>query len=644
MKKKLFSPFVLFCFMASVQAQKYDENFELLKNTYPEERVIDMVDFKTIEISLDKEKLHITQSYNQEKLYLDERAKAATEDYLQYNNFVEIANIKAASHTFESGKYRKNIVKEFNHKDVLSGSFYDDVKQIDFVYPNLGTASKTELRYDEIIKNPRFINPVYLGKFNPILHKKVEFVVDEQVEISFKSFNTENFDIRFTTDTKRNKKIYTWEAKNIPAFKYENSSSNAKEILPHIVPIINAYTVDNQRIEVLGEVAQLYNWYYSMVKDINVQPISPALKEKAIELTKDKKTELEKVNAIYTWVQQEVKYIAFEYDLGGFIPREANDVFQKRYGDCKDNSSLIQVMLAAVGIKSYLTWVGTRKLPYTYEELPTPHTDNHMITSYQDAAGNTYYLDATGRYHTPSIPTSFIQGKEVLIGFNEKDFMIKKVEFVPPSINYYKEVTSLQLEDANVKGNSSLQLNGYPKIELFYQLEEIKNKDLQSFYRNRFQKDNSRFVLTQFEEKNKFSYEEAFELAYDFEIPEYAKKVGDELYLNLNLNNPLISFKTNQEFVYDIEIENKESYAFENRLKIPSYYEVTYVPESKVFSNPFFDASIDYQVVGNELVYTHSLTIHFIRLNAQEQKEVNAAIEEVQKEFRELIILKKTAP
>ena len=55
----------------------------------------------------------------------------------------------------------------------------------------------------------------------------------------------------------------------------------------------------------------------------------------------DKETELEKVKAIYYWAQKNVKYVAFEYALGGFVPRDANDIYSKKYGDCKDNSSIM---------------------------------------------------------------------------------------------------------------------------------------------------------------------------------------------------------------------------------------------------------------------------------------------------------------
>ena len=73
----------------------------------------------------------------------------------------------------------------------------------------------------------------------------------------------------------------------------------------------------------------LYSWYYSLVENINKEETDPALIKLVEELTKGKESDIEKVKAIYYWTQQNIKYIAFEYALGGFIPREANEVFQK---------------------------------------------------------------------------------------------------------------------------------------------------------------------------------------------------------------------------------------------------------------------------------------------------------------------------
>ena len=65
------------------------------------------------------------------------------------------------------------------------------------------------------------------------------------------------------------------------------------------------------------------------------------------------RTEPEKVARIYYWVQDHVRYIAFENGLRGFIPHDAGRVYASRYGDCKDMANLLHEMLRMAGVKSY---------------------------------------------------------------------------------------------------------------------------------------------------------------------------------------------------------------------------------------------------------------------------------------------------
>ena len=49
-------------------------------------------------------------------------------------------------------------------------------------------------------------------------------------------------------------------------------------------------------------------------------------------------------------LQNNINYVAFEDGLGGFIPRGAASVCDKRYGDCKDKSLLLVTLLRDEGL------------------------------------------------------------------------------------------------------------------------------------------------------------------------------------------------------------------------------------------------------------------------------------------------------
>lgn len=639
-KMRLLLP-LFFVLTLNSLAQESSE-FNLYKNLYPNSNSVRLNQKTTVTISLNANDLNITQEFLEEDLYLDESANYNSKKALYFSSFFELEKVEASSFSFVDGKYKEIEVTDFKEKDEFNQSFYDDSKSLNFIFPNLKKGSKSILKYKENVKNPRFLSPFYFGDLYPIVNNKVTIITDKNIDIIFKEFNTENLDISFKKEEKKNTITYSWEVKNIDEYKYEENAPTFKKVLPHIVPIITSYKSNNTNTNLANKVSDLYQWYYSLVKDINKEPADENLVKLVKELTADKPTELEKVKSIYYWAQQNIKYIAFEYALGGFIPREANDVFQKKYGDCKDNSSILYKMLDIAGIKGDLTWIGTRSIPYNYSEVPTPIVDNHMILSYTNNE-DTYFLDATGRYISIDYPTSFIQGKEALISKDGSNYIIKKVPIVPAIKNAVIDTTHVSLMDENLVGKTKVEISGYNKVTCFNYLENENTTDkIKAFYNARLQKGNNKFLIDSFTETNKFSYEKNLIVDYNFNISNYAKKLGDEIYINLNLVKDLSTYKTKEDRKNEVEFEYTGYFNYTTILTIPTGYIVEYLPENITLSNDYISSNITYQVKGNTLIYNHVYSLNTLSLNLGQQAEVNSLIKNIEKAFKEVVILKKS--
>ncbi|CAL2063258.1 DUF3857 domain-containing protein [Tenacibaculum sp. 190524A05c] len=626
-------------FVSKLSAQN-SELFEKYSKEYADDVKVRLAKETTIKIEIEKGELKITESSKEKDLYLNESVTFNSEASLSYSYFYELNKIEASSFSFNKGKYKEIEVESFKEKDNLDDSFYDGTKTVSFIYPNLKKGSISELNYSYNIKNPRFLNPFYFGESFPIIKNKITYIVDKDVKLSFKRFNLNENKVKFSLKENRRTNEYTWEVNNQNSFDFESGSPSYKTILPHIIPVINSYLKDNKKVNVLNDVSDLYNWYSSLVKDVNKEDVDSDLKNIVTEITKDKNTNVEKVKAIYYWVQKNIKYIAFEYALGGFVPRESNDVFKKKYGDCKDNSSILYRMLEVAGLKGNLTWIGTRSIPYTYEEVPTPVVDNHMILSYEDK-DKTYFLDATGRYMALDLPTSFIQGKEALIA-NGDTFKIRKVPVVKAEVNRTKDSTFIKLDGKKIIGNSSTIISGYPKVDIFNSLERKNTESkLQDYYNRRLSKGNNKFLIKDIKEKNKYKYDEDFVLNYDFEINNYSKTLGDEIYLNLNLKKTLSNFKLDKKRKNAIEYRYKVSYEYHTVFEIPTNYKIDYIPESVEISDDLIQCSIKYRVEGNQIIYDHDIKVNYILLNLEEQKRVNELIKKIEKNYKEVVVLKK---
>ncbi|WP_299609965.1 DUF3857 domain-containing protein [uncultured Aquimarina sp.] len=621
-------------------AQSTSPLFKEYKAKYPEEYSVKLLEERNVDIRLKNGEILITQEVMEENLYLDAAATYQSKQSINYSTFLEVEEIEAASMVYENGKYNTIKVEDFVTKDEMDQSFYDDSKSINFIYPNLQPGSKSKLKYVEKIKNPRFLGTFFFADFNPTVKSKLTITVDKNISMKFKDFNIGELPINFSESEKRGKKVYTWEVNQMDKFEIEPGAPNFRNTLPHLIPMITEYESKGKKVKVLGEVSDLYDWYYSLVKDINKSEPDQELEKIVAQLTQDKKTDLEKVKAIYYWVQENIKYIAFEYALGGFVPRQANDVFNKKYGDCKDNSSILQEMLEIAGLQGNLTWIGTRSIPYKYEEVPTPSVDNHMILTYKDG-DDIYYLDATGRYIPIDLPTSFIQGKEALVAVNENEFEIKEVPVIDAKRNTLIDSTYLKIEDQTIKGKGSFKLSGYSKIDFFNAFErEKKEENLKSIYTRELRKGSNKFLIESFEEINKYDYDKDFTINYAFNIKDYMTTLDNETYINLNLNKEISRFKLKKDRKSAREYRYKSYTKNVTVLEIPKDKEVSYIPESFSIENDFFQCSITYTKQGSSILYELEMNQDFILLDVSQQKEFNNLIKKIEKNFKEVVILK----
>ena len=628
-------------FSLLVNAQ-HSVEYDQYKNAYPNAHYVRLNTETKIDIEITDNDIDITQYNLEEDLYLDAAATFGSKRSISYSTFYSLHDIEASSFFYENGNYKEVKVKDFRKKDEITDSFHDDVESVNFIYPNLRSGSKSRLAYTQKIKNPRFLSAFYFGDYAPVIRNKVTITANVGVVLEFRAFHTEGLNIDFKKKKKGKKIIYSWELKNTDS--YDTNEDNApghRKIFPHIIPMIKQYKIKDRVVKVSGDVAALYNWYYDLVKDINKTEKDEELVAVVRELTAGKDSDLEKVKAIYYWVQKNIKYIAFEYALGGFIPREANDVYKKKYGDCKDNSSILSQMLEIAGLKGYLTWIGTRSIPYSYEEVPTPAVDNHMILTWFDGE-KPYFLDATGRFLSLEATSSFIQGKEALIGMNAENFIIKKVPVMPASHNIFTDSTVVKIKDRAISGKGRAEISGYKKIDFFNRLE-LKNseEDIKDFYTGRLSKGSNKFLIGELKETNKYNYDKNLLVDYSFTIDDYVSRVNDEIYIDLNLNKMLSDLKTEENRKSDIEYKYKRLHKYVTVIEIPEGHTLTYLPENVSVSNDLFSASIQYKATADKIIYEHIVKTDFLTLNAAAQKELNTLIKKIEKQYKEVIVLKK---
>ena len=88
-------------------------------------------------------------------------------------------------------------------------------------------------------------------------------------------------------------------------------------------------------------------WYNDLTR--NRREASAEITQKAAALTASAATPLEKMQAIATFMQRDIRYVAIELGIGGQQPHPAPEIFNHKYGDCKDKATLMSTMLKTIG-------------------------------------------------------------------------------------------------------------------------------------------------------------------------------------------------------------------------------------------------------------------------------------------------------
>lgn len=498
----------------------------------------------------------------------------------------------------------------------------------------------TEVTYTKRHTDPYLLHGAVFSNMRYNQNETYQIKVSPDFEIVFKEFFIDS-SIVFSEFEDKGFRYYRWSQRDFNPKPYYGDDDYYLHYLPHIFPYIVSYTYQGENVEVLGSVDKLYSWYYSLLS--KVKPMeNEVLKQLSDSLTRSQEGDDAKAKSIFNWVQNNIRYIAFSDGYGGFIPRNPDDIYDKRFGDCKDMSTLLVSLLTQAGLNAYHTWVGTDTRPYSYYELPTPQVDNHMIATYINAQGERIFLDATDNYLEFGFPSAGIQGKEVLIGLSENQFIVDTVPTIPPEKNAEYDKVVLELEGTKLQGKGELELTGYLASDFKRMKDRANASDFEKKFAKAFYKGSNKY-------KNE-SLEVIFEneplkarMNYTFSLEDYVKMIDEEIYINMNLSKQFsqIQIDKKQNIPYFNEFQNylKKDFFF----NIPDGYELVFLPESKRIEIPELSFELDYKVEENGIRYTFEHQINVLKLPVERVSDWNKNTEEMLKQFDQVIILKKKA-
>lgn len=603
---------------------------------------------QTIQIAVNAKtgELDIFETDYEELLYLKNSARFYTDQSISLSEFFESITDVQASVIKTDGKKVKLKPQDFKIVDSPPSSwvFHDDDKEIVFDFQELREGYRTIIQYTKKVKKPEFFDVFHFVSGFPVEQSRIVVSYPEGVDIAFYERAFKNLPIVKTEVTsKKGIHTVTWEYKNIPAFKTEAGSTNINNHIPHVVAQIRSYTVNGEKKPLIGSVEELHAFFEEFLLQKEDESNRKEINDVTRALIDGKETEYEKMDTIYKWVQTNIKYIAFEDGINGYVPRSCSAVMKNRYGDCKDMSNLLVEMLTFAGVKNaYVAWVGTNDIPYQMSEIPSPLTCNHVICVVEKGEGDYYYLDATGSEMGFLTPPSGIQEKEILVHKGSGQYTLYKVPAVDASKNYFRtRIEYTYVEGDSIRGKGTDYLGGYERESRSYDLKNLDEEDLYDYVKDICLGGRNRFTLADYELLNLDDNNAELQICYDFSVDNLLIRYGDEYLFNPVLFKPRITQYNAEDYTYDRIKEHHRTVDYEFRFTVPEGYLIKHMPENVTYRHDLMSFDATYRLEGNVVVVSLLYQYHVLVITPEMFADWNAFSDQINSATVQNIILQK---
>ena len=302
--------------------------------------------------------------------------------------------------------------------------------------------------YDNTVK-PRadgiFTDMFSLEGRSPIIHSEIRISAPEdfplaKMEILDKVKGT----VEFSRSAAGGRIIYTWKVHDVPQAVPE---PNMPSMFTCTQRLLVSTAPDWQTIS---------RWYWQLSKPA-LAAVTDQIKAKVAELTQGAETPLQKIESIFKYVSQKIRYmgITTEKVAPGLEPHPVSQTFEAKYGVCRDKAALLVAMLREAGIESYPVLIqnGDKK------DVEVPNTYfNHAIAAAK-VEGNYILMDPTDE-NTLALLPAYLNNRSYLVATPEGETLLTS-EVTPAADNMLLIETSGTLSDTGIiTATSKFQFEG----------------------------------------------------------------------------------------------------------------------------------------------------------------------------------------
>ncbi|MGH9738170.1 MAG: DUF3857 domain-containing transglutaminase family protein [Candidatus Acidiferrales bacterium] len=454
---------------------------------------------------------------------------------------------------------------------------------------------------------------------------------------------------------------YVWEVSDLPGVEIEPQMPPWRTVAGWMG--LKYFPQDPRlRAKATGSWKDVGLWYDEL--DETQRVATPAINAKVAELTSGISDPVQKIRAIVSYVQRNIRYFAVEIGIGGWKPHSAGEVFANGFGDCKDKTNLLVTMLRVAGFQSYDVSVDDRRgliqenYPSIYMDhsilaikLPPSVKDSNLYSLVDDPSlGRLLFFDPTNEFVPLGYIPSYLQDSLALVIAPDGGHLIK-LPLLPPSTNRLLRVAKLTLTSGgNLSGDVQELRWGGPAAddrEEFLRIEPSKRAQIFENFLGEFL---SSFQLTGASLGNLNDYNGTLTLDYKFFASDYAKSAGNLLIVSprvvgdkytADLNLFTVNGKPRR---YPIEFEEATLQTDAFDIALPPGYVADGLPRPVQASCDYATYRSDTTVANGVLHYQRTLEIKDVIVPTAQLPEIRAFLQQIAADQTSTAVLKKVTP
>lgn len=502
-------------------------------------------------------------------------------------------------------------IKKLKQSDIKDESEYDgfsllsdnrsksaDLSQAAYPYT-------VEFEYEVQLKYVYSAPDFFLYRDDEVSTQDMTYMVSYPNELKprYKLFKIEKPVIEKLADGREQLK---WQFENIVPQKFEKYSDDFEKSVPNIC-------VSPVEFEFGGYAGKMDTWkefgLWQAKLNEGRATLPEETKQKVKQLTKDAKTDEDKVRVLYEYLQNKTRYVSIQLGIGGLQPFEAKTVDETGYGDCKALSNYMVALLREVNIKGYYTTIKAGANESAVDPTFPSDQANHVIVAVPNKT-DTLWLECTSQTNPFGWMGKFTDDRYAMM-VTEQGGVLVKTPSHPAERNAQSREAEVHLDATG---------NAKAKVKTKYQGLQYENDGL-DFVVNKQYDDQKKWIqnttqipsfdVEKFSMKNSKDKIPSAEVEAQLVLNRLATVSGKRIFLTPNLMNRSTYIPEKLE-KRTMNIVLRTPYVDHDRISyhLPEEIYPEFIPEPIVIKSRFGEYEASFKVDQGSLIYTRKVKMN----------------------------------